>query len=78
MHRMEKREMLITIAGLLGTYLLPWPSGDELRQAEPQRQVEPVQIENCTEALAGEGSTRRCDSLPVRAPWRSPSLMRQT
>ena len=70
--------MLITIAGLLGTYLLPWPSGDESRQAGTQRQIEPVQIEACAEGHAGEGSARRCDSLPVRAPWRSPSLMQPT
>ena len=32
---MQRGELVVTIAGLIGTYFLPWPQGDEAPERQP-------------------------------------------
>jgi len=75
---MERGEMLFTVAGLLATFLLPWPNGEDPPRAAVQGNVVDVREERCAVPMARVDAPPHCDALPVRARPSPPAKAKRT
>lgn len=63
---MERREILITVVGLLGTFLLPWPGGEEPATVQGAETRMAVGANRCVHAAQPAGGARDHDRGAVR------------
>jgi len=55
---MERREILITVVGLLGTFLLPWPGGEESAMAKGAEARTAAGVNQCVQTAQPAGVVR--------------------
>ena len=56
---MERREIVITVVGLLGTFLLPWPGSEEPAMARGAATSAAVGADRCVHAVQPAGGVLR-------------------
>jgi len=59
---MERKEILITVVGLLGTFLLPWPGSEEPAMARGAETRTTVGADRCIHADQPAGGVLRYDN----------------
>lgn len=57
---MNRSEMAVTVLGLLGTFLLPWPGEGSGVEAAARETAAPIQSVSCID------QPQRCGSAPLR------------
>ena len=68
---MERKEILITVVGLLGTFLLPWPGSEEPAMARGAATSTAVGADRCIDAVrSAAGVLQHCNQGVVRVDAR--------